>query len=80
MGAVLGADAFYDAGDEGCSGPGFAEIVRLLQALAPGSSLEIRSATRAGRDGFRAFCRLKGFPIEAEDAGPEADRILIRKP
>ncbi len=80
MGAVLGADAFYDAGDQGCSGPGFADIIRLLEALRPGGSLEIRSETRAGRDGLRAFCRLKGFPIETEDAGREGDRILIRKP
>lgn len=80
MEAVLGADAFYDAGDQGCSGPGFADIIRLLEGLSAGAALEIRSESRAGRDGLRAFCRLKGFPIEAEDAGPDTDRILIRKP
>jgi TusA-related sulfurtransferase len=78
--AVIGGDAFYDAGDQGCSGPAFKEIVAILTELDRGRTLEIRSTGRAGRDGLRAFCRMRGWPIEAEDAGPVGDRILVRKP
>jgi hypothetical protein len=77
--AVIGGDDFYDAGDHGCAGPAFKDIVRILDGLRPGGTLEIRSTGRAGRDGLRALCRLRGWPIEAEDAGPEGDRILVRK-
>lgn len=78
--AVIGGDVFYDAGDQGCAGPAFKDIVEILQGLDSGRTLEIRSTGRAGRDSLRAFCRLRGWPIEAEDAGPEGDRILVRKP
>lgn len=77
---VLGGDVFYDAGDQGCAGPAFKNIMGILTGLDSGRTLEIRSAGRAGRDSLRAFCRLRGWPIEAEDAGPEGDRILVRKP
>lgn len=78
--ALIGGDVFYDAGDQGCSGPAFKDMVGILDRLESGRTLEIRSTGRAGRDGLRAFCRLRGWPIEAEDAGPEGDRILVRKP
>lgn len=77
--AVLESDAFYDAGEVGCSGPALKDIARLLDELQAGGSLEIRTATTTGRDSLRAFCRMRGFPIEAEDVGPDSDRILIRK-
>lgn len=76
---LLQSDAFYDAGDGGCAGPALKDIGRMLDELPQGRTLEIRSSERAGRDNLRAFCRLRGFPIEAEDAGPDRDRILIRK-
>lgn len=75
----LQADAFYDAGDGGCAGPALKDIAAMLDELPPGQTLEIRSTEPTGRDNLRAFCRLRGFPIEAEDAGPAGDRILIRK-
>jgi hypothetical protein len=77
---VLGGDVFYDAGDQGCAGPAFKDIVGILTGLDSGRTLEIKSAGQTGRDSLRAFCRLRGWPIEAEDAGPEGDRILVRKP
>jgi TusA-related sulfurtransferase len=78
--AVLDADAFYDAGDEGCAGPALADINRLLSALRPGQTLEVRSEDAVGRESFRAFCRLKGHVIEREVPGPDgADRILVRR-
>jgi TusA-related sulfurtransferase len=78
--ALLDADAYYDAGDEGCAGPGLADINRLLQALRPGQTLEVRSEDDVGRESFRAYCRLKGHVIEREVPGPDgADRILVRR-
>jgi hypothetical protein len=76
---ILGADAFYDAGDAGCGGPALGDIVGILERLPAGQALEIRSRERAGRESLRALCRLRGYPIEAEDAGPDGDRILVRK-
>lgn len=79
MDTVLGADTFYDAGDAGCAGPALREIAGLLAGAATGTTLEIRSTTDAGRASLRAFVRMRGDAIEAEDAGPAGDRILIRK-
>jgi TusA-related sulfurtransferase len=78
-GSLLGADEFYDAGDGGCAGPALRDIARILEDLPPGRALEIRTTEPSGRDNLRAYCRMRGFPIEAEDAGPDADRILVRK-
>ncbi|HEX9891777.1 MAG TPA: hypothetical protein VGB28_06905 [Actinomycetota bacterium] len=80
MDAVLGAEAFYDAGEGGCGGPALGDIVRILEGLPSGQTLEIRSSQPAGRAGLRALCRLRGWDIQAEDAGPDGDRILVRKP
>jgi TusA-related sulfurtransferase len=78
--AITGADAYYDAGDEGCAGPALGDINRILDALHPGQTLEVRSEDATGRKSFRAYCRLKGHVIEREVAGPDgADRILVRR-
>jgi hypothetical protein len=80
MEAILGRHSVYDAGDGGCGGPALGDIVRILEGLPAGQALEIRTTERTGRDSLRALCRLRGYPIEAEDAGPDGDRILVRKP
>ena len=78
--AITGADAFYDAGDDGCAGPALGDINRILDALRPGQTLEVRSEDATGRESFRAYCRLRGHTIESEVAGPDgADRILVRR-
>lgn len=78
-GSILGADRFYDAGEVGCGGPALKEIGRLVDELPGGGTVEVRSTTHTGRNSLRAFCRLRDLAIETEDAGPEGDRILIRK-
>lgn len=78
-GSILGADRFYDAGEIGCGGPTLKEIGRLVDELPGGGTVEIRTTTRTGRNSLRAFCRLRDLAIEAEDEGPDRDRILIRK-
>lgn len=77
---ILNGDAFYDAGDEGCAGPALSDINKILESLAPGQALEVRSADDTGRANFRAFCRMRGYRIEREEADPDgADRMLVRK-
>jgi TusA-related sulfurtransferase len=78
--AFTGADAFYDAGDQGCAGPALSDINRILEALQPGQTLEVRSEDSTGRESFRAYCRLRGHVVEREVEGPDgADRILVRR-
>jgi TusA-related sulfurtransferase len=77
--AILDADAFYDAGEGGCSGPALGEINRLLDALPAGRSLEVRSTDRAERESFRAYCRMRGYEIEREVETKDGDRLLVRK-
>lgn len=76
---LLEAERFYDAGEGGCAGPALRDIARILEELPDGAALEVRSTEPSGRDNLRAYCRMRGFPIEAEDAGPDGDRILIRR-
>jgi TusA-related sulfurtransferase len=78
--AITDADAFYDAGDQGCAGPALGDINRILEALRPGQVLEVRSEDATGRESFRAYCRLRGHVLERETAGPDgADRLLVRR-
>ena len=80
MEAITGADTFYDAGSEGCAGPALRDINRILAALDPGQTLEVRSEDATGRESFRSYCRLRGHVIEREVRGPDgADRILVRR-
>ncbi|HUG87791.1 MAG TPA: hypothetical protein VMP42_03400 [Actinomycetota bacterium] len=78
-GSIMGADRYYDAGEVGCGGPTLKEIGRLVDELPAGGTVEVRTTTDTGRSSLRAFCRLRDLDIEAEDAGPERDRIVIRK-
>ena len=75
----LGADAFYDAGDEGCSGPTLKEIGALLDGLEPGQALEVRTRDPVGRTNLEAWARLKGHTVASTAGGGVADRWLIRR-
>jgi TusA-related sulfurtransferase len=77
--SLLDADAFFDAGDGGCAGPALGQINRMLEALPPGRTLEVRSTDRTGRDNFRAYCRMRGYVIEREFETGDGDRLLVRK-
>lgn len=76
---MLDADAFYDAGEDGCAGPALGSINRILEALPAGQTLEVRSADRTGRESFRAYCRMRGYVIEREIETDDGDRLLVRK-
>jgi TusA-related sulfurtransferase len=75
----LGADRFYDAGDDGCAGPGLKVIRDLLESLRPGQSLEIRTVSDVGRTDLEAWIRLRGHEAVAAGAGPAGDRYLVRR-
>ena len=75
----LEADAFYDAGDEGCAGPTLKEIGALLDGLRPGQSLEVRTRDPVGRTNLEAWARLKGHEITRTAGGAEQDRWMIRR-
>jgi TusA-related sulfurtransferase len=76
---ILDPDTFFDAGEGGCAGPALGEIDRILAALRPGQTLEVRSTDATGRESFRAYCRLKGYTLEREVASGDGDRLLVRK-
>ena len=73
--ALLGADAFYDAGDKGCSDGPLDEIAARLRGLAPGQMLEVRATDPSVANDLPAWCRLVGHELVTQ-AG---DRYLIRR-
>ena len=75
----LDAEAFYDAGDEGCSGPTLREINALIEGLEPGQTLEVRTRDPVGRSTLESWARLRGHEVAATGAGAEADRWLLRR-
>ena len=77
--AELSGDAFYDAGEGGCSGPALREIAAILDSLAPGQALEIRTTSDVGRGELEAWARLRGHVIEQAGTGSRADRYLVRR-
>jgi TusA-related sulfurtransferase len=75
----LSADRFYDAGDQGCAGPGLKEIRDLMEALHPGQTLEIRTVSDVGRTDLEAWIRLRGHELVEANGGANGDRVLVRK-
>src|SRR5574341_1744797 len=60
---ILGADAFYDAGDKGCGDGPLNDIARLMRQLAPGQTLEIRATDASVAVDLPAWCRLTGHEV-----------------
>jgi TusA-related sulfurtransferase len=75
----LSADRFYDAGEQGCAGPGLKDIRDLMEALQPGQTLEIRTVSDVGRTDLEAWIRLRGHELVESRGGAEGDRFLVRK-
>jgi TusA-related sulfurtransferase len=73
--SLLGADAFYDAGDTGCGAGPLDEIVAQMRRLAPGQTLEVHATDPSVANDLPAWCRLAGHAFMAH-AG---DRYLIRR-
>ena len=73
--SILGAHAFYDAGDLGCAYGPLQEIAALMERLAPGQTLEVRATDPSVAVDLPAWCRLTGHELIAR----QADRYLIKK-
>jgi SAM-dependent methyltransferase len=73
--SILGADAFYDAGDKGCADGPLDEIAALLHRLSPGQTLEVRATDPGVATDLPAWCRL----AKQELATHQGDRYLIRR-
>ncbi len=73
--SLLGADAFYDAGAQGCADGPLDEVAERLRRLAPGQTLEVRATEPSVANDLPAWCRMTGHELVTHDA----DRYLIRR-
>ena len=73
--ALLSADAFYDAGDQGCAAGPLDEVAAQLRRLAPGQTLEVRAMDPSVANDLPAWCRMTGHELVTHDG----DRYLIRR-
>jgi TusA-related sulfurtransferase len=73
--ALLGADAFYDAGEKGCGDGPLDEIAAQMRSLTAGQTLEIRATDPSVTNDLPAWCRLVGHELVRY----EGDRFLIRR-
>jgi len=73
--ALLSADAFYDAGDQGCAAGPLDEVAAQLRRLAPGQTLEVRATDPSVTNDLPAWCRMTGHELVTHDG----DRYLIRR-
>lgn len=70
----LQADAFYDAGDQGCASGALDAIADCMRRLVSNQTLEIRATNPSVTVDLSAWCRLTGHSLVMH-AG---DRYLIR--
>ena len=73
--ALPNADAFYDAGDQGCADGPLDEVAAQLRRLAPGQTLEVRAMDPSVANDLPAWCRMTGHELVRRDG----DRYLIRR-
>jgi tRNA 2-thiouridine synthesizing protein A len=73
--SILGADLYYDAGDQGCAGGPLEEIARMLRRLQSGQTLEVRATDPGVALDLPAWCRMTGHTLLEQ----RADRYLIRR-
>ncbi len=70
----LHADAFYDAGDQGCASGALDVIADRMRLLASNQTLEIRATDPSVTVDLTAWCRLTGHSLVMHTG----DRYLIR--
>lgn len=73
--SLLGADTFYDAGNQGCAEGPLDKISALMQRLEPGQTLEVRATDPSVVVDLPAWCRMVGHKVLAHNG----DRYLIEK-
>ncbi len=73
--SLLAADAFYDAGDQGCAAGPIREIAARMRQMNPGQTLEVRGTDPTIAVDLPAWCRLVGHELVRH----EGDRYLLRR-
>jgi arsenite methyltransferase len=73
--SILGADAFYDAGNQGCADGTLDEIALLVSRLSSGQTLEVRAIDPSVATDLPAWCRMSGQEIVQQ----QGDHYLIRR-
>jgi TusA-related sulfurtransferase len=73
--AHFNADAFYDAGEKGCTDGPLEEIAGLMRKMSSGQTLEVHAAAPSVTADLPAWCRMAGHElIEREE-----EHYLIRR-
>lgn len=73
--AQLGADVFFDAGDQGCGEGPLDKIAATLGKMDSGQTLEVRATDPSVAVDLPAWCRMVGHTL-VEQRG---DRYLIKR-
>ena len=73
--ALFGADAFFDAGSQGCGEGPLDKIAATLRKMDSGQTLEVRATDPSVAVDLPAWCRMVGHTlVEQRD-----DRYVIRR-
>lgn len=73
--SLFGADAFYDAGSQGCGDGPLNKIAGLMRKLQPGQTLEVRATDPAVNVDLPAWCRMTGHILLEH----QQDHYLIKR-
>lgn len=74
-GSIFGADAFYNAGDQGCGEGPLDKIAAVMQTLQSGQTLEVYATDPTAAIDLPAWCRMTGNILIKH----EAARFLIKR-
>ena len=72
--SLWGADAFFDAGSQGCGDGPLEKVASLMRQLQPGQTLEIHATDPSVAVDLAAWCRMTGHTL----AEQTTDRYLLR--
>jgi TusA-related sulfurtransferase len=72
--SILGADRFFDAGNQGCGEGPLDKIAGIMRNLQPGQTLEVRATDPTVAVDLPAWCRMTGHNLLAQ----QQDRYLIQ--
>lgn len=70
-----GADAFYDAGNQGCGDGPLDKIAAVMRGLHAGQTLEIHATDPSVAVDLAAWCRMTGHQLVEQTS----DRYLVRR-
>lgn len=73
--SAWGADAFFDAGNQGCGDGPLDQIAGRMRQLQPGQTLEIHATDPSVAVDLAAWCRMTGHTLVEQTT----DRYLVRR-